>query len=122
MKLLTFRVPPGRRNRFGVMLAGERVLDLTAVRPREGIPPDLMTCVARGAKALDAIRAVVEVVESGEARRTSYGLDQISFLPPLLPGKILAVGRNYGEHAAETGSATYSRPSGFVKLTSCLTA
>lgn len=125
MKLLTFRVPPSRRARFGVLLASGTVLDLTSVQPRQGVPQSLMACIQSGATGLATVALAVEQAEAAEPGSISditFGMEEILFLPPLLPGKILAVGRNYGEHAAETGLATYSRPSGFVKLTSSLAA
>jgi 2-keto-4-pentenoate hydratase/2-oxohepta-3-ene-1,7-dioic acid hydratase in catechol pathway len=37
---------------------------------------------------------------------------------PLIPGKIIAIGRNYAEHAAETGSALPDKPLIFAKFPS----
>ncbi|MBI2886703.1 MAG: fumarylacetoacetate hydrolase family protein [Chloroflexi bacterium] len=124
MKLLTFRVPPSRRERFGVLLASGQVLDLSSLHGDRRLPGTLLACIRSGSQGLAAVRAAVEKAEAalkdGRALLASYGLVEIVCLPPLIPGKILAVGRNYGEHAAETGLPSYSRPSGFVKLTSTL--
>lgn len=45
-------------------------------------------------------------------------LDKVKLLAPLIPGKIIAIGRNYAEHAAETGSALPERPIIFAKFPS----
>lgn len=39
----------------------------------------------------------------------------LGFLPPVLPGKIVGVGRNYREHAAELGNAMPTEPLLFLK-------
>ena len=41
---------------------------------------------------------------------------------PLIPGKIIAIGRNYAEHAAETGSALPEKPLIFAKFPSAVMA
>lgn len=44
------------------------------------------------------------------------------YLPPVDPPNILAVGRNYREHAAETNDDLPTAPLLFIKATTCLTA
>jgi 5-carboxymethyl-2-hydroxymuconate isomerase len=39
-----------------------------------------------------------------------YPLSEVTFNAPLRPGKIVAIGRNYAEHAAETGSDLPDKP------------
>lgn len=45
----------------------------------------------------------------------NYKLDEIQFLPPCEPTKIVCVGLNYGEHADETNSNIPDRPKLFLK-------
>src|SRR5215510_3283074 len=45
-----------------------------------------------------------------------------SLLPPVLPPNIFAIGRNYAEHAKETGSKVPEAPLVFVKATTSLLA
>ncbi len=45
-------------------------------------------------------------------------LDKATLLAPLIPGKIIAIGKNYAEHAAETGSAPPDKPIIFAKFPS----
>jgi 5-carboxymethyl-2-hydroxymuconate isomerase len=49
-----------------------------------------------------------------------FPLEGAIIRPPVQPGKIIAVGRNYAEHARETGSGVPERPLLFAKLTSAL--
>src|SRR6476469_7607149 len=50
--------------------------------------------------------------EDGDARP----LDRLDLLPPLVPGKIIGIGLNYRDHAAETGAQLPTRPLLFAKL------
>lgn len=44
----------------------------------------------------------------------------VNFLPPVIPSKIVCVGRNYAEHAAELGNAVPKEPLLFLKAPSSL--
>ena len=45
-------------------------------------------------------------------------LEGLELLAPLVPGKLIGVGLNYRDHAAETGAELPARPLVFAKLTS----
>jgi 5-carboxymethyl-2-hydroxymuconate isomerase len=47
-------------------------------------------------------------------------LEGLELLPPLRPGKLLGIGLNYRDHAAETGAALPAEPLVFAKLTTAL--
>lgn len=47
---------------------------------------------------------------------------EIAYAPPVLPGKILAIGRNFAEHARELGNAVEEEILFFSKLTESLTS
>lgn len=47
-------------------------------------------------------------------------VENVRFLPPATPSKIVCVGRNYAEHAAELGNAVPSEPLLFLKAPSAL--
>ncbi|MAS34975.1 MAG: hypothetical protein CL610_13280 [Anaerolineaceae bacterium] len=49
-----------------------------------------------------------------------YALADVTIQAPLRPGKIIAIGRNYAEHAKETGNKPPERPLIFSKLTSAV--
>lgn len=48
-------------------------------------------------------------------------VEQIPLLPPVTPGKIVCIGRNYAAHAAEHGAAVPDEPMLFLKPPSALT-
>lgn len=54
--------------------------------------------------------------------RNSYAVDEVLWLPPSLPGKIVCVGRNYADHAKELGNEVPSEPLIFLKPPSSLSA
>lgn len=49
-------------------------------------------------------------------------LDELSLLPPLMPGKLVCVGRNYAAHAAEHQAAVPDEPMLFLKPPSAVIA
>jgi 2-keto-4-pentenoate hydratase/2-oxohepta-3-ene-1,7-dioic acid hydratase in catechol pathway len=51
---------------------------------------------------------------------TEIPLSKVKLLPPVAPSKIVCVGRNYREHAAELGNAMPSEPLLFLKAPSSL--
>lgn len=44
-----------------------------------------------------------------------YDPDKVKFLPPVLPSKVVCVGRNYAEHAKELGNEVPEEPLIFLK-------
>ena len=62
---------------------------------------------------LALIRAGAQPARTGD----SYPLTSVKLEAPLLPGKIIAVGKNYAAHAQETGSDVPQAPLLFAKLT-----
>jgi len=47
-------------------------------------------------------------------------VENVKFLPPVTPSKIVCVGRNYAEHAKELGNAVPTEPMLFLKAPSAL--
>lgn len=57
----------------------------------------------------------------GELKITkSVSAEMVKFLPPMSPSKIVCVGRNYAEHAAELGNEVPKEPLLFLKAPSSL--
>ncbi|PRH80862.1 2-hydroxyhepta-2,4-diene-1,7-dioate isomerase [Streptomyces solincola] len=52
-----------------------------------------------------------------ELSGTRVPLDKVRLLPPVLPNKVVAIGRNYAEHAAELGHEVPEVPVAFFKPT-----
>src|ERR1700682_5853220 len=63
---------------------------------------------------LDALHLGLKVAEEPRA------ISSLMLLPPVEPSKIVAVGRNYAEHAKELGNETPSEPIIFLKPPSAL--
>jgi len=71
---------------------GDEVVDLTA----EGLPATMSALLAQGHDALAAAQAAAK---RARLRRPLAG---VTYLPPIVPGKAIAVGLNYVDHAAES--------------------
>jgi acylpyruvate hydrolase len=150
MKLVTYRpvTPQHPGSRVGV-LVGDGVVDANYAyalsRYRSGddvsdrslvdavVPADMLGLLARGERALERVRSAVDEAErdgaaqgaSGE--RILYAEAEVQLLAPILrPGKILAAGKNYADHVAETVGASSVPPEenpiprGFVKVSSAV--
>jgi 2-keto-4-pentenoate hydratase/2-oxohepta-3-ene-1,7-dioic acid hydratase in catechol pathway len=63
-----------------------------------------------------------EVYPFGNSQKSSFVYDrnEINFLPPVVPSKIVCVGRNYAEHAAELGNDVPKEPLLFLKAPSAI--
>ena len=134
MKLAQFKIKESDRQKVGISL-GEAVCDLAelarAVKSAGGSPAEwlpeassTLDVIQRGAAALDEINSLLNDDER-HARRTSvvaHAVDSIEFLPAVYPSKILAIGRNYADHAAEGGAELPKAPLLFNKLPSALSA
>lgn len=106
MRLASFRSDEGA----GVAVAvDDRWVPARALVP-DG-PATMTALIAAGAAATDRLRDAV-------AARRADGLPTIGtsdLLAPLRPGKIVAIGRNYREHAAEEGVEPPAAPLVFAK-------
>lgn len=133
MKLVSYR-ERGGRPQVGAVRDG-RVLDLTgwvgSVTPddavqaclaRAGVLPasqGMLRLLQGGPRALDALRRHV----ADAAADTDPRLAEVELLAPVpRPGKIVAVGRNYADHAKETGVDPFEQPRIISKLPSSVCA
>lgn len=58
--------------------------------------------------------------EGGRPTGRTVALSAVSLLPPVAPSKIVCIGRNYHDHAAELGNTAPERPMFFLKAPSAL--
>ena len=115
MKLLTRRADDGER--LAVVTADDHVID---VEDLLGDGAWTMTrLLAEGDGAADRLRTAL-ADGSPVAPRTLADIDLLA--PVARPGKIVAVGRNYADHAAEQGVATADDPILFTKYSSSVVA
>lgn len=72
---------------------------------------------------LDTQHTMTELIAHGDIPNPSNiqdSLDDIRILPPLMPSKILAIGRNYVEHAKELNNEVPSQPLVFAIMPSAI--
>lgn len=107
MRLVTYRSADGQR--VGIVRQ-EQVLDLTELL---GGVRSLQEVIEKWG----ALEAVIQTgVESGKAKLVG-GLGEVSLMAPLpRPGKVICIGLNYADHAAETGAAIPTEPVVFCKF------
>ncbi len=135
MKVAQFRLKGTPEPRLGV-LSGERLLDVAVLaRAAEesggGAAAWLLEAdstadvISRGDEGLAELRALVDEAGRGAVGgdpRVAPPQDAIEFLPAVFPRKILAIGRNYVDHAIEGGEAPPAAPLIFTKLSNSLNA
>ncbi|MDX6530732.1 MAG: hypothetical protein QOH41_3022 [Blastocatellia bacterium] len=132
MKLTQFTTRDSDKQRLGTA-SGDVVCDVAelarAFKAAGGEPAswllnvtDTLTLIRRGESALGEINALVGAARGLMNQETAFALDSIEFLPAVHPSKILAIGRNYADHAIEGGAAPPSAPLIFNKLPNSLTA
>jgi 2-keto-4-pentenoate hydratase/2-oxohepta-3-ene-1,7-dioic acid hydratase in catechol pathway len=92
------------------------------------VPSDMLAFLRAGEPALEAARsALARVAERDDAARAAglvFRTDEPGFrleAPVPRPGKVLAVGVNYKDHAAEAKIDLPTRPMIFSKVTTCIT-
>lgn len=68
---------------------------------------------AEGELVLDIIKGIP--FADFELSGTKVPLNKVRLLPPVLPNKVVAIGRNYAEHAAELGNQVPDVPITFFK-------
>jgi len=62
----------------------------------------------------------VTLFENNRRKDESYSLSDVKLVAPVNPSKIVCVGRNYAEHAAELGNEVPTEPLLFLKAPSAL--
>jgi 2-keto-4-pentenoate hydratase/2-oxohepta-3-ene-1,7-dioic acid hydratase in catechol pathway len=110
MKLLMFR--DGNERHLGVLRDGSKdeVVDVSRLAKgngSSGVPSDVLTLIESGDDGLKRLRQVVSSVKgSGDAGMVRK-LNELTLVSPLDPprGNMLAIGRNYEKHAAESARA-----------------
>ncbi len=133
MKLAQFKTKDSKQ-RLGLAV-GDFVCDvaeLARVLAGAGTAPaswlleagDMLDVIGHGESALGEISALLNGRQARHAggQVVGYSIDEIEFLPAVRPSKILAIGRNYVDHAIEGGAEPPSTPLLFNKLPNSLSA
>lgn len=109
LRLVQFTGPTRAAPRLGVV-HGDVVIDLQ--QANGALPADLQALLLAGPEAL---AAVARAVASAPAA-AGQALHAVQLLPPVMsPGKIVCLGLNYADHAAEGGNARPEYPSFFMR-------
>lgn len=96
---------------------GDEVVDLKAADP--GLPDDLLGLLRAGPESFD--RAATVASNADASLRRPFA--DLKFHPPIAnPGKIVCLGLNYADHAAEGGHAKPDYPSIFMRGPTSLVA
>ena len=128
MKLVSFRAASGAA-RVGVVVDGH-VFDVEDQVVRLAVPADVLDRLAAHGLT-PAAGGMLRLLQAGPdaARRmtlptgTGVALADVQLLAPVpRPGKIVAIGRNYADHAKETGVSPFDKPRIISKLPSSVCA
>ncbi len=94
---------------------GDSIIDISVAAPK--LPRTLAGILAAGASA----KAELKKVAAKPRKNAVLKASKVKLLPPIPePGKILCVGLNYKDHAAETGNPLPTYPVIFTRFTSTL--
>ena len=133
MKLTQFKTRTSDTRRLGFLL-DDKVIDLAALSSAQAgsqasswlhEATGMLDIIKRGDEALAEIGSLIRDAQTETIAtdgRLAFEVDSVEFLPPVHPGKILAIGRNYVDHATEGGSEPPAAPLIFTKLTNSLSA
>ena len=116
MRLIAF-LKEGKPALAGRLDAGDGFVDLSVTAPH--LPTDLRTILADGSGACEAVADALRSAASAPR----FELDEVTLLPPVAaPSKIVCLGLNYIDHAAEGGNAPPEHPALFMRGPSSLVA
>ena len=131
MKLAQFKPKQSDRQRLGILADG-KLIDVAALAQSVAQPYDrllegatVLDVIKRGDAALAEISALLKDARANNIAMNdslAFAPDSVEFLPPVKPGKILAIGRNYEDHAIEGGSPPPAAPLIFTKLPNSLSS
>jgi 2,4-didehydro-3-deoxy-L-rhamnonate hydrolase len=133
MKLAQFKTKNSEKQRLGVLL-GDVVCDVAELaRAHRSAGASVAEWLINVDTTLEVIRRGVEGVaqlnpliahEPGKQKSAvvAHRVDDIEFLPAVYQSKILAIGRNYADHALEGGGEPPKAPLIFAKLANTLSA
>lgn len=107
MKLAQFKTKTSDEARLG-KLDGDVIVDISEVAT------STLEFISKGSAALQAASQITP--------QAAYALDAVEYLPAVTPGKVLAIGRNYYDHAIEGGDEPPKSPLIFTKFTNAVTA
>lgn len=133
MKLTQFKTKDSAQERLGILI-GDLVCDVAELaRAHQSAGRTVADWLLNVDSTLEVIRRGAEAVAqmdplltsepgSHKSTVTAHRVDEIEFMPAVYPSKILAIGRNYADHALEGGGEPPKAPLIFAKLANTLSA
>jgi 2-keto-4-pentenoate hydratase/2-oxohepta-3-ene-1,7-dioic acid hydratase in catechol pathway len=126
MKLVTYT--SGSDTRLGALLDEKTIVDLNRASGGK-LPTDMIAFLNAGGEAMQAARTAIEAARAaGNAGASATGVvfsleapGTRLEAPVPRPGKVLAIGLNYRDHAEETNAEIPTRPVVFAKMPTCIT-
>ena len=95
---------------------------MTASKPVAEPILDFLKDPKAESKAQEAADSGKKILDSRKSGKGLLSLESVTILPPIAhPAKIICMGRNFAEHAAEGGRAVSSFPISFLKAPTSLT-
>jgi 2-keto-4-pentenoate hydratase/2-oxohepta-3-ene-1,7-dioic acid hydratase in catechol pathway len=133
MKLAQFKTKNSDKQRLGVLLGGVvcDVAELARAHHSTGAlvaewlldVDGTLAVIRRGAEGVAQLDPLlVRAPASQKSAVVAHRADEIEYLPAVYPSKMLAIGRNYADHALEGGGEPPKAPLIFAKLTNALSA
>jgi len=114
MRLGSYYAPSGQARACG-LADGDVLVDLN--RADAALPADLVTILGQRHE----LRPRLARLLSDPPAAASVALSAVELAAPLAPGKIIGIGLNYRDHAAETGQALPDYPTVFAKFPNSVT-
>lgn len=132
MKLAQFRSKDSSEPRLGVVL-GDVICDVAELARAQRMggttvadwlleANGTLEVVNRGAEAVEQLNSLRSFQTGSQRKVAGFREEDVDFLPAVYPGKLLAIGRNYADHAIEGGGAPPQAPLIFAKLSNALSA
>ena len=115
MKLVHYRYE--KRERYGVLVTNN-VMCLPSLAKRFNIesPEQLEDFIALGTKGVEKAEKLLENAMENDIRTVSSPVNQVTLLAPIAsPPKIVCLGLNYRDHAAEANGTIPDEPIIFIK-------
>jgi 2-keto-4-pentenoate hydratase/2-oxohepta-3-ene-1,7-dioic acid hydratase in catechol pathway len=133
MKLAQFKTRNSGKQRLGVLLDDVvcDVAELARAHQSAGASvaewllnvDSTLEVIRRGAEAIGQLDSLFALQPGSQPSAVvAHRADEIEYLPAVYPSKILAIGRNYADHALEGGGEPPKAPLIFAKLTNALSA
>lgn len=106
------------------MIENKKILSLSAISSSNEclIPPSLEELISLDSETIDKIEHVFVKVRKKYGKSAIYNLDEVVLLAPIsCPPKIICLGLNYYDHAAEQNAEIPSEPVIFMKPRTAIT-